>query len=99
VNQPGDGRYVLRLYVTGSTGRSLRAIENITRIADTHLADGYDLKIIDIYAEPEAARDDQIIAAPTLLRVAPLPQRRVLGDLSDEARVLAGLEIDSGTGA
>jgi len=91
----GGGRYVLRLYVTGSTGRSLRAIDNITRIANAHLANNHDLTIIDIYVEPEAARDDQIIAAPTLLRVAPLPRRRILGDLSDEARVLSGLEIDT----
>ncbi len=86
-------RYVLRLYVTGSTPRSTRAIENMRRICATHLEGRYDLEVIDIYQNPEAAIDQQIIAAPTLVKLLPLPLRRVVGDLSNIEKVLAGLEI------
>ncbi|MCG5244068.1 circadian clock KaiB family protein [Azospirillum doebereinerae] len=86
-------RYTLRLYVTGSTPRSTRAIENMRRICATHLDGRYDLEVIDIYQNPVAAVDQQIIAAPTLVKLLPLPLRRVVGDLSDTEKVLAGLEI------
>ena len=89
---PAD-RYVLRLYVTGSTPRSTRAIENMHRICEEHLAGRYDLEVIDIYQNPEATRDAQVIAAPTLVKMLPEPLRRVIGDLSDHERVLAGLNL------
>jgi circadian clock protein KaiB len=85
--------YVLRLYITGSTTRSTRAIENLRRICEHHLPGRYDIEIIDIYADPEAARDGQVIAAPTLVRIEPEPPRRIIGDLADEDRVVLGLEL------
>jgi circadian clock protein KaiB len=86
-------RYVLRLYVTGTTPRSLRAIANLKAILASDLDELYDLQIIDIYQQPEAAAQDQIIAAPTLVKLSPEPVRRIIGDLSDNARVLRGLEL------
>jgi circadian clock protein KaiB len=80
--------YVLRLYVTGATSRSSRAISNARRIFDKHLDPGYDLQIVDIYQEPLKAKEHQIVAAPTLVRVSPGPTRRVIGDLSDEMKLL-----------
>ena len=90
---PAAPRYVLRLYVTGSTPRSARAVENMRRICEVHLAGRYDLEVIDIYQRPEAAREAQLIAAPTLVRLLPEPLRRVIGDLSDQDRVLHGLDL------
>ena len=86
-------RYVLRLYVTGTTGRSVHAVQNIKRICDQYLSGRYDLEVIDLYKNLPLARADEVIAAPTLIRRAPLPLRRMIGDMSDEARVLAGLDI------
>ncbi len=80
--------FVLRLYVTGATSKSSRAISNARRIFDRHLAGGYELQIVDIYQEPLKAREHQIVAAPTLIKVSPAPSRRVIGDLSDETRLL-----------
>lgn len=89
----GDGRYVLRLYVTGQTPRSLRAIENIKRICETHLSGRYDLEVIDIYQHPSLAAGERIIAAPTLVKSLPAPIRRFVGDLSDTEKVLFGLDL------
>ena len=85
--------YRLRLVVAGRTPRSQRAIENLRMICDEHLAGAVDLEVIDIYQQPELARQFQVIAAPTLIRMLPLPIRRVIGDLSTTERVLRGLEI------
>ncbi|HEX8928545.1 MAG TPA: circadian clock KaiB family protein [Actinomycetota bacterium] len=90
---PAAARYVLRLYVTGSTPRSARAIENMRRICEAHLAGRYDLEVVDIYQRPEAAREFQLIAAPTLVKLLPEPLRRIIGDLSDQDRVLHGLDL------
>jgi circadian clock protein KaiB len=84
--------YILRLYVTGSTPRSLKAIANAKRFCEEHLQD-YDLEIIDIYKNPEAAHDAQIIAAPTLIKKLPAPLRRFVGDLSNKQKLLIGLDI------
>ena len=86
-------KHVLRLYVTGVTGKSVRAIENVRRICDEHLKGAYDLEVIDLYKHLPLARGDQIIAAPTLIKRLPPPLRRLIGDMSDEARVLVGLDI------
>jgi len=86
-------KYVLRLYVTGTTGRSVRAIQNVRRICEEHLKDLYDLEVVDIYKNLPLARGDQIIAAPTLIKRIPAPLRRLIGDMSDEQRVLVGLDI------
>ena len=84
--------YTLRLYVTGSTPHSLKAIYNLKRFCEEHLQD-YDLEIIDIYKNPDAARDAQIIAAPTLIKKLPAPLRRFVGDLSNKQKLISGLEI------
>lgn len=89
----GDERYVLRLYVTGMTPRSRRAVENVRRICEEHLVGQYDLEVIDIYQQPTLARGEQIIAAPTLIKKLPLPLRRVIGDMSSTDRVLLGLDL------
>jgi circadian clock protein KaiB len=86
-------RYLLRLYVTGTTGRSMRAIQNVRRICEEHLHGMYDLEVVDIYKNLPLARGDQIIAAPTLIKRLPVPLRRLIGDMSDEQRVLVGLDI------
>lgn len=86
-------KHLLRLYVTGTTGKSVRAIQNIRRICEEHLRDHYDLEVIDIYKSLPLARGDQIIAAPTLIKRLPLPLRRLIGDMSDEQRVLVGLDL------
>ena len=86
-------RHVLRLYVTGVTGRSVRAIENVRRICDEHLKGAYELEVVDLYKNLPLARGDQIVAAPTLIKRLPLPLRRLIGDMSNEARVLVGLDI------
>jgi circadian clock protein KaiB len=96
--KPATGRqkqakYLLRLYVTGTTGRSMRAIQNVRRICEEHLPGLYDLEIVDIYKNLPLARGDQIIAAPTLIKRLPVPLRRLIGDMSDEQRVLVGLDI------
>lgn len=85
-------KYILRLYVTGSSVRSLRAVYNLKKICEEHLPD-YDLEIIDIYENPEAAREEQIIAAPTLVKSLPRPLRKFVGDLSNTQKVLLGLDI------
>ena len=85
--------YVLRLFVTGTTPRSTRAIENLRQICEEYLAGRYTLEVVDIYQYPEAARDHQVIAAPTLVKLLPEPVRRMIGDLGDLERVLQGLSI------
>jgi circadian clock protein KaiB len=86
-------RYSLRLYVAGSTPRSMLAVKNIRNICERHLAGLYDLEVIDIYQHPEAAAGAQIIAAPTLIKVSPAPARRAIGDLSNEEKVLSTLSL------
>ncbi len=86
-------RYVLRLYVTGMTARASRAISNVREICDEHLAGRYDLEVVDVYQQPVLARDEQIIAAPTLVKKLPLPLRRIIGDMSRRDRVLVGLDL------
>jgi circadian clock protein KaiB len=91
--QQQKGKYLLRLYVTGTTGKSVRAIQNVRRICEEHLKGLYDLEVVDIYKNLPLARGDQIIAAPTLIKRLPVPLRRLIGDMSDEQRVLVGLDI------
>ena len=88
-----DRKYVLRLYVTGTTPKSVRAIKNIRKICDEHLKGAYDLEVIDIYQQPKLAKGEQIIAAPTLLKKLPLPLRRFIGDMSDIEQILLGLDL------
>jgi circadian clock protein KaiB len=97
-NQPGAATnkgspYVLRLFITGTTSRSARAIANLRRVCEQRLHGEYDLEVIDIYQHPAAAREYQIVAAPTLVKMLPLPLRRIIGDLANEERILAGLDL------
>jgi circadian clock protein KaiB len=85
--------FKLRLYVTGTTARSVRAIQNVRRICEEHLGGMYELEVVDIYKNVSMAQADQIVAAPTLIKSIPGPLRRLIGDMSDEARVLAGLGV------
>ena len=84
----------MRLYVTGASARSTRAITNLRKLCDEYLPGRYDLKVVDVYQQPELAREGQIIAAPTLIRTLPLPLRRFIGDMSNTASLLKGLEIE-----
>ena len=85
--------YVLRLFITGTTSRSARAIANLRRVCERRLHGEYDLEVVDIYQHPAAAKEYQIVAAPTLVKMLPLPLRRIIGDLANEERVLAGLDL------
>ena len=85
--------YVLRLYVTGSSPRSMRAIANTRRICEEHLNGRYDLELVDIAQHPDQAGSEQIIAAPTLIKISPLPLRRFIGDMSQIERILVGLGV------
>jgi circadian clock protein KaiB len=87
--------FVLRLYVTGTTARSVRAVENIKRVCEEYLGDRYDLQIVDVYQQPDLAAREQLFAAPTLVKKLPLPLRKLVGDLSNRQRVLAGLDLPS----
>ena len=90
---PDPAEYQLRLFIAGTSPRSQRTIENLRRICREHFADRHSLVIIDIYQQPELAQAAQVVAAPTLLKLTPEPLRRIVGDLSDEARVLRGLGV------
>ena len=88
-------RYVLRLYITGQTSRSMRSIENLRGLCEKYLKDQFDLEVIDIYQQPALAAEGQIIAAPTLIKTMPLPLRRLVGDFSDQNRVVLGLDLNT----
>jgi len=94
--QTGAGHYVLRLYLTGNTNRSLRAVQAIKALCEQHLKGRYDLEIVDLCQQPERAQAAQIIAAPTLVKELPLPLRRLIGDLTDPDRVLIALNLKPG---
>lgn len=85
--------YRLSLFITGASPNSVRAINNIKSICEEYLAGDYDLEIIDVYQIPEIAQREQIIAVPTLIKKGPAPERRLVGDMSDTAKVLRGLGI------
>ena len=91
--KPEKQAYSLDLYVTGMTPRSARAIANAKEICETHLQGQYELRVVDVYQQPQFAKDEQIIAVPTLVKKLPLPLRRIIGDLSDRDRVLLGLNL------
>ena len=95
---PPPDHYVLRLFVAGTTTRSQIAITNVRRICDQHLAGRFDLEVIDVYTHPRETRDFQIVATPTLVKVAPDPLRRIVGDLANRDRVLIGLSLEEPRG-
>ena len=92
-----EPRILLRLYITGHTPRSERALTNLRRICEERMPEQYRLEIVDVLEAPQLADEDWIIATPTLIRLSPLPNRRILGDLSDTAKVLLGLGLDDFT--
>jgi circadian clock protein KaiB len=85
----------LRLYIAGKSPRSLRALANLKRLCEDHLAGHYEIEIVDLVERPSMARGDDILAIPTLVRHLPTPERRIIGDLSDTERVLAGLQLQT----
>ena len=93
LSESGKAKYILRLYITGTTSRSVDAINNIKKICEKYLEDRYELEVIDLYQKPCLAKDEQIIAAPTLIKKLPLPFRRIIGDLSNKEKVLLGLDL------
>jgi circadian clock protein KaiB len=88
-----EDKYLLSLYITGSTSRSVLAITNLKKICEEYLEGKYELEVIDLYKNPLVAREEQIIAAPTLIKKLPLPFRRIIGDMSNEEKVLMGLDL------
>jgi circadian clock protein KaiB len=91
--KPKNKEYVLRLYVAGTTSKSIRAVANIKEICESSLENRYDLEVIDIYQQPVLMKGEQIIAAPTLVKQLPLPLRKFIGDMSDTERILVGLDL------
>lgn len=89
----GDDTWELRLYVTGQSPKCLRAIENLRRTCEEHLAGRYRIEVVDLLENPRLAADDQILAVPTVVRKLPHPIRMIVGDLSDTDRVLVGLQL------
>ena len=85
--------FELRLYVTGMTPRSTRAITAVRRLCEELLRGRYELEIIDVYQQPALSQREQIVATPTLIKIGPAPQRRLIGDMSNRARLLAGLGL------
>jgi circadian clock protein KaiB len=87
----------LRLYVAGQTPKSITAFDNLKRICEEHLAGRYRIHVIDLMKDPKLARDDQILAIPTLVRKLPDPIRKIIGDLSNTERTLVGLQLRQGS--
>jgi circadian clock protein KaiB len=88
-----DRHYLLRLYTNGSSSRSIKAIANLRKLCEEHLEGRHELEIVDISKNPELAIAEQVIAAPTLIKMLPLPLRRFIGDLSQTERILIGLDL------
>jgi circadian clock protein KaiB len=86
-------RWELRLYVAGNTPKSMSALSNLKRYCELHMKDKYSLEVIDLLVHPQLAAGDQILAIPTLVRKVPVPIRKIIGDLSNEEKVLVGLDI------
>lgn len=93
LQKSAGGKYLLKLYVTGLTPASTRAITNIKKICEEHLQGRYELEVIDIFQQPVLAKGEQIIAAPTLIKKLPLPLRKFIGDMSNTERILLGLDL------
>jgi len=93
-----DGKYVLRLFISGQTPRSVQAISNIRAICETYLKGRYQLEVVDVYQQPDLARGQQVVAAPTLIKLLPPPLRRLVGDFSRQERILVGLDLQPAGG-
>ena len=88
-----QGKYILRLYITGMTPKSRLAVKNIKKVCEENLKGRYELEVIDIRQQPELAQEANLIVAPTLVKKLPLPLKKLIGDMSDKEKVLAGLNI------
>jgi circadian clock protein KaiB len=86
-------KFLLRLFVSGATGKSSKAIENMRNFCEEHLKGRYELEVIDIYQHPELLENEQVIAAPTLIKKLPPPLRKFIGDMSDKEKILVGLNL------
>jgi len=93
VAEARDRPYLLRLYVAGSTPRSVRAIQTLKPLCEKHLRGRYKLEVVDVRQQPESIKQAQLVALPTLVKLLPLPLRRLVGDLSDAEKVLLGLDL------
>ena len=91
--EDGTDKWNLRLYTAGQSPKSLAALANLKRVCDEHLAGRYSIEVVDLLKNPRLAKDDQIVAIPTLVRKLPEPLRRIVGDLSDAERTLVGLQL------
>ena len=89
----GSGTYVLRLYISGATPQSIKAITNLKRICEDHIAHRYDLEVINIHQHPALLEGEQILATPTLIKKLPLPLRKFIGDMANTEKILLGLDI------
>ncbi len=89
----GPAEWQLRLYVAGETAKSIAALDNLKRVCEEHLAGRYSIEVVDLLVNPRLAAGDQILAVPTLVRKFPEPIRKIIGDLSNEERVLVGLDV------
>jgi circadian clock protein KaiB len=96
--RPNPDTFVLRLYIAGQTPKCMRAFSNLERMCEQYLADRYRIEMIDLLEDPALARGDQILAVPTLVRRVPVPVRKIIGDLSNTQRVLAGLDVNVAAG-
>jgi circadian clock protein KaiB len=92
-NSTASEKWNLRLYTAGQSPKSLAALDNLKRMCEQHLAGRYTIEVIDLLKNPRLAKDDQIVAIPTLVRKLPEPLRRIVGDLSDTERTLVGLQL------
>ena len=91
-----DDPYIFRLYVTGASPNSLRAIANTRELCEEHCSENYELEIIDVHQQPSVARKENIIALPLLIKKHPLPEKRLIGDMSDMERVLKSIGVTNG---
>jgi circadian clock protein KaiB len=91
--------YELRLYVAGATPKSMLAVRNLNKYCEQHLKGRYSIEIVDLVQNPQLAEGDQILAVPTLVRRVPVPIRKIIGDLSDEEKILVGLDLRERPGA
>jgi circadian clock protein KaiB len=92
-NKPKEEKWKLRLYIAGNTPKSIAALSNLKRYCEQHLNNQYELEVIDLLLNPQLAAGDQILAIPTLVRKVPVPVRKIIGDLSNEEKVLVGLDL------
>lgn len=91
--KPKEEMWELRLYIAGNTPKSMTALANLRKYCEEHLRDKYTLEVVDLLVQPQLAAGDQIFAIPTLVRKVPVPIRKIIGDLSNEEKVLVGLNL------